>query len=118
LADDIVVLARSRLSGERAALAVRVALALPLGGISTRLILVDSASALGLEAVPDLSLWSGGLDRELEALVTEEGAAVLVEQESLEELGLAGRPLRAGAALVGRDQVAAFCGAAGSCLVL
>jgi hypothetical protein len=118
VADDIVVLARGRLSGEGAALAVRVALALPLGGLSVQLILVDSASALGLEALPELSPWSGDLKRELEALVAEEEAAVLVERESLEELGLAGHPLRAGVALVGRDQVAAVCAAAGGCIVL
>ncbi|MGB6772470.1 MAG: hypothetical protein WBF51_10795 [Candidatus Dormiibacterota bacterium] len=115
---SIVVLARGDLSTDDAALAVRVALALPLGGLAVRLLLVDAASALGLSDPPDLGPWSSGLVRELEALVTDEEVPVLVEQESLGQLGLAGRALRPGVETVPRSQVAAICAAADSCLVL
>ena len=98
-------------------MAVRVALALPLGGLTVRLVLVDSASVLGLAEVPDLSPWSGGLARELEALLEEE-APVLVEMESLEALGLADRTLRPGVEVASRAEVAAVCSAASKCLVL
>ena len=99
-------------------MAVRVALALPLGGLTVQLVLVDSASVLGLAEVPDLSPWSGGLARELEALLEEEEAPVLVEMESLEALGLADRTLRPGVDVASRAEVAAVCSAASKCLVL
>ena len=115
---EVVVLARGELSCEDAALAVRVALALPLGGLTVRLVLVDSASVLGLAEAPDLSPWSGGLARELEALLEEEKAPVLVEMESLTALGLADRTLRPGVDVASRAEVAAVCSAASKCLVL
>lgn len=115
---SIVVLARGELSNDDAALAVRVALALPLSGLAVRLLLVDSASVLGLFDSPELGPWSPGLARELDALLTDEEVPVLVEQESLAELGLAGRPLRPGVDTAPRSKVAAICAAADSCLVL
>ncbi|MGA7086933.1 MAG: hypothetical protein WA724_03075 [Candidatus Dormiibacterota bacterium] len=115
---SVVVLARGDLSSDDAALAVRVALALPLAGLAVRLLLVDAASALGLSALPDLGPWSSGLVREMDALLTDEEVPVLVEQESLAQLGLAGQALRPGVATVPRSQVAAICAAADSCLVL
>gem|GEM_PF-2570589 len=113
-----MVLARGKLSTDEAALAVRVALALPLGGLQVRLLLVGGASALSLFEPPDLGPWSGGLARELEALISEEEVPVLVEQESLAALGLAERRLRAGIETVPRSEVAEICAAADSCLVL
>jgi hypothetical protein len=118
MSDEIVVLARGNLAGEQAALAVRVALALPLGGLSVRLVLVDAASTLGLASAPDLGPWGGGVDRELDALLREEEAPVLVESESLEALGLAGRPLRPGVEVVPRRRLADICAAGRSCLVI
>lgn len=115
---SVVVLARGELSSDDATLAVRVALALPLGGVTVRLLLVDAASALGLLDPPDLSPWSGGLTRELEALVSDEEVPVLVEQESLAALGFSDRQVRLGVETVPRSQVAAICAAADSCLVL
>ena len=115
---SVVILARGKLATDAAALAVRVALALPLGGLAVRLLLVDSASALGLLDPPDLGPWSGGLGRELDALVGDEEVPVQVEQESLAALGLAGRRLRPGVETVPRSQLVAICAAADSCLVL
>jgi hypothetical protein len=115
---SVLVLARGDLSRDDAALGVRVALALPLGGLAVTLLLVDSASALGLLDPPDLGPWSAGLALELEALVSNEEVPILVEQESLAELGLAERPLRPGVERVPRSQVPTICAAADSCLVL
>jgi hypothetical protein len=115
---SVVVLARGELSRDDAALALRVALALPLGGLAVRLLLVGAASALGLSDPPDLGPWSGGLARELESLVSDEEVPVLVEQESLAALGLSDRGLRLGVETVPRSEVSAICAAADSCLVL
>jgi hypothetical protein len=115
---SVVVLARGELSRDDAALAVRVALALPLSGLTVRLLLVDAASALGLADPPDLGAWSGGLARELESLVSDEEVPVLVEQESLAALGFSDRRLRPGVETVPRSQVPTVCAAADSCLVL
>jgi len=115
---ELVVLARGDLAVEDAALAVRVALALPLGGVSVRLILVDSASALGLADPPELGPWSGGLGRELEALIGEEEVPVMVELESLAALGLGDRAFRPGVEVASRSEVAAVCGSSRSFLVL
>lgn len=115
---SVLVLARGDLSRDDAALAVRVALALPLGGLAVSLLLVDSACALSLFDPPDLGAWSGGLARELDALVSDEAVPVLVEQESLVALGLAERRLRPGVETVRRSQVPTICAAADSCLVL
>ena len=82
------------------------------------LLLVDSASALGLFDLPDLSPWSVGLARELDALISDEEVPVLVEQESLVALGLTERRLRLGVETVPRSQVPTICAAADSCLVL
>jgi hypothetical protein len=116
--EEVVVLARGDLALEDAALAVRVALALPLGGVTVRLILVDAASALALAEPPELGPWSGGLARELEALIVEEEVPVLVEMESLAALGLADRALRPRVEVASRAEVAAVCGSSGSFLVL
>jgi hypothetical protein len=115
---DFVVLARGDLDVEDAALAVRVALALPLGGLTVRLVLADAASTLALAAPPQLGAWTGGLTRELESLIWEEEVPVLVELESLAGLGLAERDLRPGVAVASRAEVIAVCGSAASCLVL
>jgi hypothetical protein len=116
--EEVVVLARGDLALEDAALAVRVALALPLGGVTVRLILVDAASALALAEPPELGPWSGGLARELEALIVEEEVPVLVEMESLAALGLADRALRPRVEVASRAEVVAVCGSSGSFLVL
>ncbi|MGH7704920.1 MAG: hypothetical protein ACRENY_03550 [Candidatus Dormibacteria bacterium] len=115
---EVVVLARGELAQEGPALAVRVALALPLAGLRSRLLLTDSASALALEALPDLSPWSGALERELEALLGEDEGSVMVELESLVALGLDDRQLRGGIELATRTDLDAICAAADHCLVL
>lgn len=115
---DFVVLARGDLDVEDAALAVRVALALPLGGLTVRLVLAEAASALALADPPQLGAWTGGLTRELESLIGEEEVPVLVELESLAGLGLAERVLRPGVEVASRAEVIAVCGSAASCLVL
>ncbi len=83
------MLARGRLSGEGPALAVRIALAIPLGECSVRLVLADDASALACASTSERFPWSGSWRAEVEALVGEEEMPVEVERESLEELGLA-----------------------------
>jgi hypothetical protein len=115
---DFVVLARGELDVEDAALAVRVALALPLGGLSVQLVLAEAASALALADPTQLGAWTGGLTRELESLIGEEEVPVLVELESLAGLGLAERVLRPGVEVVSRAEVIAVCASAASCLVL
>ncbi|HVB52831.1 MAG TPA: hypothetical protein VNF24_01380 [Candidatus Acidoferrales bacterium] len=115
---EVVVLARGDLAVEEAALAIRIALALPLGGVTVRLILADSASALALADPPQLGPWSGGVARELEALIGEEEVPVLVEMESLAALGLAERPLHAGVEVATRAEVVEACGSCVSLLVL
>ncbi len=114
----MVVLARGELAGDSPGLGVRMALALPLGGVEVTLVLAGAAAALGLERAPQLEGWASGVERELEALVREEEAPLLVERESLTLLGLAERPLRRGAVSVDRDQLAELVGRAEACLVL
>ncbi len=114
----VVVLARGGLATEASALAVRLALALPLGGLTVRLILADSASPLALADAPHPGPWSGALARELEALIGEEQVPVLVEMESLVVRGLEDRPLRPGVEVASNAEVVAACGSAGSVLVL
>jgi hypothetical protein len=116
--DDILVLARGELALESSALAVRLALALPLGGLQARLVLADSASALALADPPDLTPWSGALTRELEALIDDPDVPVSVEADSLASIGLGDRPLREGIEVVSRQQVLAACASSRSCLVL
>ncbi|MGC2192008.1 MAG: hypothetical protein WA751_06715 [Candidatus Dormiibacterota bacterium] len=115
---QLVVLARGDLSLEDAALAIRIALALPLGGVTVRLILADSASALALAEPPELGPWTGSLSREFEALIRDQEVPVLVELESLVQLGMADRELRLGVEVASRAEVVAACGSSGSFLVL
>jgi hypothetical protein len=115
---ELVVLARGDLSLEDAALAIRIALALPLGGVAVRLILADSASALALADPPELGPWTGSLTREFEALIGDQDVPVLVELESLVQLGMADRELRPGVEVASRAEVVAACGSSGSFLVL
>lgn len=46
---QVVILARGSLSDDSAMMAVRVGLAIPLGGPGVVLLLVDTAAALGVE---------------------------------------------------------------------
>ncbi|HUY56705.1 MAG TPA: hypothetical protein VMV12_02625 [Candidatus Micrarchaeaceae archaeon] len=115
---DVLVISRGELSTEAPALAVRVALALPLGGLNTRLVLVDATVTLGLADAADLSPWSGRMTRELDALIKEQETPVLVELESLRTLGLEERTLRRGVDVATRAEVTALCAAADLCLVL
>ncbi|HVC22470.1 MAG TPA: hypothetical protein VNH82_03450 [Candidatus Dormibacteraeota bacterium] len=115
---EVVVLARGALDREESAFAVRVALALPLGGLTVRLVLVDSASALALATPPQLGAWTGGLTTELETLIREEEVPVVAELESLVALGLADRDLRPGVEVATRTEVITICGSAATCLVL
>ncbi|MGC1184137.1 MAG: hypothetical protein WBA31_03165 [Candidatus Dormiibacterota bacterium] len=115
---EVVVLARGALDREDPALAVRVALALPLGGMTVRLVLVDAASALALATPLQLGAWTGALTTELETLITDEGVPVVAELESLVALGLAERDLRPGVEVATQAEVIAICGSAATCLVL
>lgn len=114
----MVVLARGGLDREDAALAVRIALALPLEGAAVQLVLVDSASLLALADPPDLAPWGGGLLRELEALLDDDETTVLVETESLALTGLDDQPLRPGVEVATRAEVTSICGLARACLVI
>ncbi|MHB1500721.1 MAG: hypothetical protein ACYCYK_06075 [Candidatus Dormibacteria bacterium] len=115
--EALLVLARGSLADESAHLAVRVALALPLGGSRVILALVDTASAL---ALPEMDPGGRGhqLVREFEALTSDEDVPVLVERESLERLGLAGRTMRPGISLIDRDELEQLCRVVSGCLVL
>ncbi|MGH7611591.1 MAG: DsrE family protein [Candidatus Dormibacteria bacterium] len=112
-----VVLVRSALSGEGAALGVRVALALPLGGVDVALVLAGAAAALALATPPELGSWAGALGRELEAL-GDAGVEVGVERESLDALGLGEASLRPGFRELAGQEVEQMVASARSCLVL
>lgn len=113
----VVVLARGSLAGDTAHLAVRVALALPLGGSRVVLALVDAAAAL---ALPEADPGGHGsqLARELESLTEDEEVPILVERDSLVRLGFGDRGLRRGAVAVDGEELRRVCLMARSCLVL
>jgi len=116
--DEVVVLARGGLADEAALLAIRVALAIPLGGSRVRLLLAGPASMLGLLEAPRIGARGSQVDREMEALINDEEAPVAVERESLTELGCLDRPLRRGVNLVSRAELEDACGRARHCLVI
>ncbi len=116
--DEVVVLARGGLADEAALLALRVALAIPLGGSPVRLLLAGSACLLGLADAPSIGTRGSQVDREMDALLNDEEAPVAVERESLIELGCLDRPLRRGVSLVPRAEVEDACGRARHCLVI
>jgi thiamine monophosphate synthase len=113
----VMVLARGALADDRAALALRVALALPLGCPSVVLALVGPAAAL---AVPGAA--PGGratqVARELAALVDDEEVPVLVEQESLVAMGLQDSGLHPGVSQIARREIHRACLEARSCIVI
>ena len=115
---QVMVWARGGLDDERAALAVRLALALTLADHEVSLCLAGAAAALAAVPTPDLHPWAGPVAAELAACIDEAGVTVLVEAESLAGLGLVGVPLRAGIAPVGRAALLAAGAAAGRWLVV
>ncbi len=115
--EEVVILARGSLSDDRAMMAVRVGLAIPLGGHGVVLLLVDTAAALGVEGV-DPAGRGVQLSREISALIEDEEAPVRVEAESLETLGLGHLPLRRGVEAVPRSAVEEWCRSARCCIVL
>ncbi len=116
--DEVVVLARGGLADESGLLALRMALAIPLGGSRVRLLLVGAAATFGLSSPPDLGARGSQLDRELDSLLRDEEAPVGVERESLAELGLSDRELRGGVDRVSRAELEDICGRARHCLVI
>jgi sulfur relay (sulfurtransferase) DsrF/TusC family protein len=113
-ADEVVVLARGRLADESATLALRVALAIPLGGASVRLLLTGATCLL---ALADPSELGSHVEREMTSLIRDEEAPVQVERESLTQLGLAEAALRPGVEVVSRAEMEAACARARHCLV-
>jgi hypothetical protein len=115
--NSVVVLARGSLADDSAHLAVRVALALPLGGAQVILALADTATAI---AVPEVDPGGRGrqLSRELDALTSDEEVPIWVERESLQRLGLVDRTLRPGVVVVSRGELEQLCLRARSCLVI
>ena len=116
--DEVVVLARGGLADESGLLALRVALAIPLGGARVRLLLAGPASMLGLARALELGARGSQLDRELDSLLNDEEAPVGVELESLAELGLSDRELRPGVDPISRAELEDACGRARHCLVI
>lgn len=114
----VVVLARGGLDGERAALAVRLALALTLADHEVSLYLAGPAAALAPVPPVDLHAWTGPVAAELAACIDEAEVAVFVEAESLARLGLDQAPLRPGIATVGRVALLAAGAAAERWLVV
>ncbi|HVD04048.1 MAG TPA: hypothetical protein VNF75_07980 [Candidatus Dormibacteraeota bacterium] len=115
--EEVVVLARGSLSDDSGVLAVRVGLAIPLGGARVVLLLVDTAAALGVEGVTPGGR-GGQLSREIAALIEDEESPVMVEEESLWTLGLSDRTLRPGVKRIDRSVVEEWCRKARCCIVL
>jgi hypothetical protein len=84
-ADEVVVVARGRLADESAALALRVALAIPLGGSSVRLFLTEATCLLALAGPSQIGSLT---ERQMDSLIHDEEAPVAVERESLARFGL------------------------------
>lgn len=115
--DEVVVLARGGLADEASILALRVALAIPLGGSRVRLFLAGPAALLGLLDGPQMGARRAQLSQELDSLLHDQGAPVAVEDESLTELGISDRPLWPGVSVVTRAELEDACGQARHCLV-
>jgi len=113
----IMVLARGAIADDSAALALRVALALPLSCPSVVLALVGPAAALAVVGVAP-----GGravqVARELAALVDDEEVPVWAEQESLSAIGLDENALHHGVSLVARQELHLACLGARACVVI
>lgn len=115
--EAVMVLARGSLADDSAHLAVRVALALPLGGARAILALADTAAVV---AVIDVDPGGRGrqLSRELDALTNDEEVPIVVERDSLDRLGLVDSALRPGVVVVSRAELEQLCLVARSCLVI
>lgn len=109
-------MARGGLKGESAALATRVALALPLAGVDPILVLTGTAVVLALTRPASLGRRAPQLAAEFDALIGEERVPVAVEREALEVLGFAASDLRPEVELWSSQQVADSL-AGGRCLV-
>lgn len=102
-----LVVVRSGPATERGWLGLRIALALGLGGEVTVWLCGDGAGwALPLDA----RAWLGGdPGRDLDGLVDDLGATVLVDGDSLAALGAAPGSCRRGVAVAGPDEYARRC---------
>jgi hypothetical protein len=114
-ADEVVIVARGRLADESAALALRVALAIPLGGSSVRLFLTGPTCLL---ARVDPAQMGSQVGRQLDSLIQDEDAPVAAERESLVRLGLAAVQLRPGVGIVSQAEIEEACAKARHCLVI
>jgi hypothetical protein len=114
-ADEVVIVARGRLADESAALSLRVALAIPLGGSAVRLFLTGATCVL---ALADPSRMGSETDRQLDSLIHDEEAPVAVERESLARLGLSELELREGVGVVSQVEIEEACAGARHCLVI
>jgi len=107
VADEVVVVARGRLADESAALALRLALAIPLGGSSVRFFLTEATCLLALAGPSQMG---SEMERQMDSLIHDEEAPVAVERESL--------ALRQGVGVVSRAEIEAACAGARHCLVI
>jgi sulfur relay (sulfurtransferase) complex TusBCD TusD component (DsrE family) len=115
VADEVVVVARGRLADESAALALRLALAIPLGGSSVRFFLTEATCLLALAGPSQMG---SEMERQMDSLIHDEEAPVAVERESLARLGLLEVELRQGVGVVSRAEIEEACAGARHCLVI
>jgi hypothetical protein len=99
---------RSGPASERGWLGLRIALALGLGGGEVTVWL--SGAGAGWALPVDVRAWLGGdPGRDLDGLVDDIGATVLVDRESLARLGAGAADCRRGVTAAGPDEYAQCC---------
>jgi len=116
-AEPVLVVVRSGPAGERGWLGLRIALALGLGGGEVTVWLCGAGAGWALPV--DARAWLGGdPGRDLDGLVDDLGAEVLVDAESLAAIGAAPGACRRGVAVAGPDEYARRLGAAARVLAV
>ena len=109
-AEPALVVVRSGPASERGWLGLRIALALALDGGEVTVWLCGDGAGWALPL--DVRAWLGGdPGRDLDGLVDDVGATVLVDRESLAGIGAGADACRRGVTVAGPDEYAQRCGA-------
>ena len=112
-----IVVVRSGPASERGWLGLRIALGLAIGGGDVTVWLCGDGAGWALPL--DVRPWLGGdPGRDLDGLVDDAGAAVLVDRESLEAIGAGAAALRRGVLVAGPDEYARRLGSAAQVLAV